>query len=124
MRLFIEVTLLWSSSAAPGGDVNLGLRPSRRGTGAAREEHAVDLPGEIALQTADDLPLALALLCAPRHVFLRTAIPAHPSQADHVQRTVGLPIASAVEAVSDHPAGGGFDGGDPPQAGGRCPPSP
>src|SRR5215203_3383251 len=115
--LFTEVTLLWSSGAAPGGDVNLGLRPYRRGTDAARDQHAVDLPGYVALEAADDLSLALALLCAPRHVILRTAISAHPSQAGHVQRTVGLTVASAVEAVSDHLAGGGLDGSDPAEAG-------
>ena len=82
----------------------------RRGTGAARDQHAVDLPGYVAFEAADDLSLALALLCAPRDVFLRTAISAHPGQADHVQRTVGLPVATAVEAMPHHLAGGSFDG--------------
>jgi hypothetical protein len=30
---------------------------------------------------------------APGDVLLRTAISAHPCQADHVQRTIGLPVA-------------------------------
>src|SRR5215208_1684299 len=85
--------LLWSSGAAPGGDVGLVSRTCRRGTDAARDQHAVDLPGEVALQAADDLSLALALLCAPRHVLLGATISTHPGQADHVQRTVGLPVA-------------------------------
>ena len=47
---------------------------------------------------------------APRDVFLRATISAHPGQTDHVQRTVGFPVATAVETVPDHLAGGGFDG--------------
>ena len=73
--------------------MDLGLRPGRRATSAARDQHAVDLPGHVALEAADDLSLALAFRGAPRDVILRTAISAHPSQADHVQRTVGLPVA-------------------------------
>jgi hypothetical protein len=72
--------------------VELGFRTGRQVMGAATDKHAVDLPGDVALQTADDLSLALALLCAPRYVLLRTAIPAHPGQADHVQGAVGLPV--------------------------------
>src|SRR5215208_5491281 len=47
--LCTQVTLLWSSGAAPGGDVDLGLRPGGRGTGVARDQQAVDLPGYVAL---------------------------------------------------------------------------
>src|SRR5215207_4866911 len=50
--VFTQVTLLWSSGVAPGVDVGLGFWPGRRGTGAARDQHAVDLPGEVALETA------------------------------------------------------------------------
>src|SRR5215212_2612173 len=46
-----------------------------------------------ALEAADDLSLALALLCAPRDVLLGATISAHPSQTDHVQRTVSVPVA-------------------------------
>ena len=69
--LFTRVTLLWSSGAAPGGDLGLLFWTRRRGTGAARDQHAVDLPGYVALEAADDLSLALALRGAPRDVFLR-----------------------------------------------------
>src|SRR5215207_664571 len=62
---FTQVTLLWSSGAAPSDDVGLVHWHCRRGTCAARDQHAVDLPGDVALETADDLSLALALLCAP-----------------------------------------------------------
>ncbi len=47
--LFTRVTLLWSSGAAPGDDVGFVLWACRRGTGAARDQHAVDLPGYVAL---------------------------------------------------------------------------
>src|SRR5829696_3330524 len=100
--LFTGVTLLWSSGAAPGDAV---------------DQHAVCLPGDVALEAADDLSLALALRGAPREVLLRATISAHPGQTDHVQRTVGLPVASAVEAVPHHLAGGGFDGSNPAQTG-------
>src|SRR5215203_1130241 len=83
----------------------------------ARDQHAVDLPGYVALEAADDLSLALALLCAPRDVLLGATLSAHPGQADHVQRAVGLPVATAVETVPYDLAGGGFDGGDPAQTG-------
>src|SRR5215208_7547410 len=108
LPLFTLVTLLWSSGAAPGVDVGLLSRTCRRGTGAARDRHAVDLPGEVALEAAYDLSLTLALLCAPRDVFLRATISAHPGQTDHVQRTVGLPVATAVETVPHDLAEGGF----------------
>ncbi len=38
---------------------------------------------------------------APCDVFLRATISAHPGQTDHVQRTVGLPVATAVETMPD-----------------------
>jgi hypothetical protein len=97
--------------------VNLGFRPGRRGTGVARDQHAVGLPGDVALEAADDLSLALALRGAPGDVLLRTAISAHPSQADHVQRAVGLPVATSVETMADDLPGGGLDGSDPAEAG-------
>src|SRR5215212_6222601 len=115
--LFTLVTLLWSSGAALSGDVGLVSRSCRRGTGAATDQHAVDLPGYVALETANDLSLALALSGAPRDVILGAKISAHPGQADHVQRAVGLPVASAVETVPYGLAGGGFDGRNPAEAG-------
>jgi hypothetical protein len=109
------VGLLWSSGVAPGVDVGLVSRTCRRGTGAARDQHAVDLPGEVALQTADDLSLALSFRGAPRDVLLGATVWAHPGQTDHVQRAVGLPVATAVETVPHDLGGGGFDGRDPAQ---------
>ena len=57
------------------------------------------------------ISLALALLCAPRDVFLlRATISAHPGKTDHIQRTVSLPVATAVEAVAHYLSRGGFHG--------------
>src|SRR5918993_2536262 len=116
-ELYTQMTLLWSSGAAPGGDVDLGFRPGGRGTSVARDQHTVDLPCNVALEAADDLSLALALLCAPRDVLLGATISAHPSQTDHVQRTVSVPVAAAVETMPDNLASGSFDGRDPAQTG-------
>src|SRR5829696_6321852 len=90
------------------------LWPDRRRGG---HQYAIDLPGYVALEAADNLSLALALLCAPRDVFLRATISSHPSQTDHVQRTVGLPVAAAVETVAYYLSRGGFHGRDSAQTG-------
>src|SRR5215211_1681894 len=117
LPLFTLVTLLWSSCVAPGVDVGLVSPTCRQGTGAASDQHAVDLPGEVALETADDLSLALAFRGAPCDVLLGATISAHPGHTDHVQRTISLPVGAAVETVAHqvahHLAGGGFDGRDP-----------
>ena len=86
------------------------LWPDRR---RGAHQYAIDLPGYIALEAADDLSLALALLYAPRDILLGATISAHPSQTDHVQRTVSVPVAAAVEPMPDNLARGSFDGRDP-----------
>src|SRR3712207_2671971 len=48
-------------------------------------------PSDVALEAMDDLSLALVLLCAK--------VPAHLGQADHVQRTIGLSVATMVGTV-------------------------
>jgi hypothetical protein len=50
LPLFTGVTLLSSSGAAPGGDVGLVHRHCGRGTGTVSGQHAVDLPGYVALE--------------------------------------------------------------------------
>src|ERR687897_2971852 len=90
------------------------LWPDRRRGG---HQYAIDLPGYIALEAADDLWLALAFRRAPRDVLLGATISSHPSQTDHVQRTVSVPVAAAVEPMPDNLARGSFDGRDPAQAG-------
>jgi hypothetical protein len=59
--LFTGVTLLWSSGAASNEDVGFVLWNCRRGKRAAGDQHAVGFPGDVALEAADDLWLALAL---------------------------------------------------------------
>ena|ERR671918_239792 len=54
---------------------------------------------------------------APCYVFLSAMISTHPGQADHVQRTVGFPVPTEVETMSDDLAGGGFNGSDPAHTG-------
>src|SRR6266516_812820 len=58
------------------------------------------LPGHVALQTADDLFLGLALLETLRHVVLGLLVVAQPHQHDPIQRGVGLAVTAAVEPVA------------------------
>src|SRR5687767_7920054 len=75
-----------------------------------RDQHAVNLPGNVALEAADDLSLALAFRGTPCDVLLGATISSHPSQTDHVQRSVGVPVATSVEAVAHYLSRGGFHG--------------
>src|SRR6266511_2814135 len=75
-------------------------------------EHGEHLPSDVALQTADDLLFGLALLEAPRHVVLGRRVVAQPHHHDPVQRSVGLAVTAAVEAVAGGLAGGRLDRGD------------
>src|SRR5215216_2029065 len=75
-----------------------------------RHQNAVDLPGYVALEAAHDLSLAFALGGAPYDVVLGATISSHPSQTDHVQRSVGVPVATSVEAVTHYLSRGGFYG--------------
>src|SRR5215212_5808469 len=59
-----------------------------RGTGDARDQHSVDLPGDVALEAADDL-----------------------------QRAVGFPVATAVETMAEDLAGGSLYGSHSTQTG-------
>src|ERR687897_2787836 len=90
------------------------LWPDRRRGG---HQYAIDLPGYIALEAADDLWLALAFRRAPRDVLLGATISSHPSQTDHVQRTVSVPVAAAVEPMPDNLARGSFYGRHSAEAG-------
>src|SRR5215210_114 len=89
---------------------------SAKTLGDGRNQDPVDLPCDITLEAAQDLPLGLALLCASGHVLSCALILAHPNHADHVQRPVGVSVATSVEAVAYHLAGGGFYGRDPAEA--------
>src|SRR6266511_2034460 len=78
-------------------------------------EHGEHLPSDVALQTADDLLFGLALLEAPRHVVLGRRVVAQPHHHDPVQRSVGLAVTAAVEAVAGGLARGRLDRGDTAQ---------
>src|SRR5215216_7023441 len=82
-----------------------------------RHQYAVDLPGYIAFEATDNLSSALALRGASCDVLLRATISSHPSQTDHVQCSVGVPVAAAVEAVPNDLAGGSLDRRDTAEAG-------
>src|SRR3712207_3040923 len=58
------------------------LHSDRRRRGGSRDQDAVDLSGDVALETAHDLPLALALGGASCHVCLGAPIPAHSNHTD------------------------------------------
>src|SRR5215213_10115646 len=75
-----------------------------------RDQDALNLPGDVALEAADDLSLALAFRGAPCDVLLGATISSHPSQTDHVQRLVGVPVATAVEAVAHYLSRESFHG--------------
>src|SRR5215207_5357631 len=82
-----------------------------------RDQHAVNLPGDVALEAANYLSLALAFRGAPYDVVLGATISSHPSQTDHVQRSVGVPVATSVEAMAHYLSRGGFHGRHPAQTG-------
>jgi hypothetical protein len=57
------------------------------------------------------LPSAVRLAtysCVRRSRLIRAR--PHPSQTDHVQRAVGLPVATSVEAMAHYLSRGGFHG--------------
>src|SRR5512132_2523277 len=57
-----------------------GLSTGRTG------QNGVELSRDVALQTADDLGLGLALFGAPLHVGAGGWMPGHPADRDQVQR--------------------------------------
>src|SRR4051812_7981813 len=79
-------------------------------------QHTVDLPSDVTLQTAHDLQLTLALCGTPSHVLSGALISPHPHHADHVQRAVGVSVATPVEPMSSHLARRGFYGRNSTQA--------
>lgn len=75
---------------------------SVRGQGSAGEGSAdgwVELADEVALQSADDLRLGLALLGATFNVVPCRLVIAHPYDDHVIQRRVGLTVARSVQPV-------------------------
>ena len=60
-----------------------------------------DFPGDVALETADDFVLGLALGQPTGQVVLGGLVVAQPYQHDPVERGVGLAVTTGVEAVPD-----------------------
>src|SRR6188768_418674 len=67
------------------------------------DECVVDLTRDVALEAADDLGLGLAFGGAPRGVGARALAVAQATDRDHVQRAVGVAVATVVEAVAIGP---------------------
>src|SRR6187200_693319 len=86
---------LWRSS---GGGVWSGLC-----------DDLVDLAGDVAFQAAQGLTAGLAFGDAPGKVGAGLWIPAQTRQRDAIQRSVGLPVAAAVQAQAGGLAGGHLD---------------
>src|SRR3954447_15865620 len=100
--------LLYPSSGSPGRCVN-GRDEAR--LAGCRRESSIDLAGEVALETADDLPLGQALGGAAGDVVDGRLVPAHAHDHRPVEGSVGLPVAAAVKAVAAVGAtGAGGDG--------------
>ena len=72
-------------------------------------EGAVDLAGDRAFETADDVLVVFAGFGAPGRVALGAGAASEPEDGDEVQRPVGLAVASGVEPVAVGLAGGCFD---------------
>ena len=80
-----------------------------------RNQGAVDLPQDVALEAANDLWFGQPLLGAPLGVGLGGEVVAQPAQHDPVQRTVGGAVAAAVEPVAINAAAAGRQGCDSAQ---------
>ena len=70
---------------------------------------AEDFPDHEALETANDLGLALSLRRAAPDIVDRGLMTAHAHDDHAVKGGVGLPVATAVEPVAGDLATGGWD---------------
>src|SRR6266567_1576211 len=73
-------------------------------------EHREYFAGEVALEAADHLFGGLALGDPAGHVVLGRLMPAQADDHDPIQRGVGLPVATTVEAMATGLARGRLDG--------------
>ena len=71
--------------------------------------------GDVALEDAHDLWLAATFKAAPFDVDACSSVRAHAGEHDAPQGVVGLPVAAAVEPVTDRLARRGVDRGDAAQ---------
>src|SRR5215216_4552886 len=70
-----------------------------------------------ALGSGQSLACSCPLQCVWRRTPWCAGLLAHPNHADHVQRSVGVPVATAVEAMPDNLAGGCLNRRDTAEAG-------
>src|SRR5215208_4027116 len=72
-------------------------------------EGAVEISGDVALQTAHDVLLAQALGGPPGDVGTGRRVALHADEADGVQGGVGLSVAASVQPVAVDFAAGGWN---------------
>src|SRR5271167_1365670 len=103
------------SSAVSGDPDRTGAAVDRGGFGGrwrlerveVGEQCVVGLAGDVALETAHDFGLALALGGTAFCVGAGALAVAQAADGDQVQRSVRLAVAAVVEAVAGRLAGGG-----------------
>ena len=71
----------------------------------------VDLAGDVALETAQDVQLGQALFGPPINIGPGRCVAVHTDQGDAPQGVVGAAVAAPVEPVAVGAARGGGDGG-------------
>jgi hypothetical protein len=76
-----------------------------------------DLSGRIAFEATDDFASGLALLDAALVVVLGARVDPQAGEHDAVERGVGLPVATTIEATVLPASRGTLDGTDPAQSG-------
>jgi len=75
-------------------------RPRSQGSVSGGAQAGVDLAGDVALETADDLGLRQALGGAPLDVGAGRGVGAHRGDHDRPPGVIGLAVAAGVEAVA------------------------
>ena len=73
-------------------------------------EQTEESAGQVALEAAPDLAIALALLAPAGDVDQRLRVVQHAGQGDRVQGAVEFAVATAVEAMTDDLARGSLEG--------------
>ena len=81
-------------------NIGSGRPRSSPASAGGRAEVRVDLPGDVALQAADDLGLGLSFAGAAFDVGAGGRVRTHPGEHDPPQGMVGLPVAARIKAVA------------------------
>jgi len=89
---------------------NVGRQRVDEDVGSNLANLAVELPGDVTLEAANDLFLRLALSGSLGHVGTGAFIPCEAVEDHGEERTVGLAVPAPVEAVALVAAGGRLDG--------------